>query len=649
MMEEKAVGDRFIPWIKTHFFLVGCVLGAMCLLIVAIFLGNFSSFTFGRIDGDSTASGQIDLLKNVALVKNHNVSSQTIPRDPPTLKLWVQEENKAEIEQSLENPEVTRVNIKKARTTDSWHIQLNHTPLVVQGEEWYSLRFKARADEVRNMLIAVTQAHDPWIALGPYHEVSLMQEWQDFEMEFKVTADDDHARVSFYLGGWAVPVEIAGVRLLQLSHGIPKWWLKLEEGNEAGLGVPPEHPEMIRVEIAQVKGNKTRAIQLLQKSLPVQAKDHYLLGIQARADIPRSIKVAVSQADYPWKGIGLTRTLQLGSEWEYYEMDFVATQSEGNAQIHFGLGGEPVSVEIGDVILRRMLSGKPLWRVRGLKGNHAELVVKPNTPDIMRVAITRAHTTTMQDIQLHQWPIVVEAEGRYSVQFRARADFPRTMAVGVSQSQDPTQHLGLYQTVLLTQAWQTFSLEFIANEADEHAQLHFDLGGRMVSVEIAAVEFQKLSQGTPRWVLDVQEGNQAELVVNSSKQEVLRVVMTHLDTALPQHVQLKKDLVQVQGNNIYALEFRARADLPRTMMVGVSQSQDPTQHLGLYQSIPLTQTWQIFSLEFTAPRSVSHARIHFDLGGETIPVELMHAKLHLRSEVILSSSQSIHASPRHSN
>ncbi len=130
-------------------------------------------------------------------------------------KVW--EGSEANLVFPDEDPQGVRIAISRAGSDVPWHIQLNQAPVAVKAMEKYLLRFRARADHPRSMVLALSQADNPWRNLGLYQEVALTTEWQDFDAEFIATRDELRAQVHFALGGKAVSVEIAGVRLQRKS------------------------------------------------------------------------------------------------------------------------------------------------------------------------------------------------------------------------------------------------------------------------------------------------------------------------------------------------------------------------------------------------------------------------------------------------
>jgi len=135
-------------------------------------------------------------------------------------KWWIQVApgNAAQLVFPSGQSDLVRIAINKADTKVLWHIQLNQERISVRERRSYTLTFRARADRVRNIVAAVSKAHEPWDTLGLYKMIGLTQAWQTFELEFKAIADDDVARIHFDLGGNGASVELSGVALRSLSQ-----------------------------------------------------------------------------------------------------------------------------------------------------------------------------------------------------------------------------------------------------------------------------------------------------------------------------------------------------------------------------------------------------------------------------------------------
>lgn len=130
------------------------------------------------------------------------------------------EDSEAQLERSAEQPELMRMNILKVVGKVPWHLRLQQRYLQLRGGERYFLSFRARADRSRLMVVATSQDHAPWRALGLYHEFRIQPQWDLFENTFVATETDPNARLHFDVGTSDAAVEIADVMLTRGSQRI---------------------------------------------------------------------------------------------------------------------------------------------------------------------------------------------------------------------------------------------------------------------------------------------------------------------------------------------------------------------------------------------------------------------------------------------
>lgn len=109
------------------------------------------------------------------------------------------------------------------------------------------------------------------------------------------------------------------------------------------------------------------------------------------------------------------------------------------------------------------------------------------------VAIERAGTANLWDIQLRRPGVPLEAGVTYEMAFRARASADRRVAFGVNTRD--YRSIGLYEEVTLSVAWQELRATFVAAESDDAGELHFDVGASTASVDLADVMLRRLPDG----------------------------------------------------------------------------------------------------------------------------------------------------------
>ena len=127
---------------------------------------------------------------------------------------------------------------------------------------------------------------------------------------------------------------------------------------------------------------------------------------------------------------------------------------------------------------------------------------------------------------------------------------------------------------------------------------------------------------TPNWEYRIEPGNEAYLIYPRGDREMLRVGITKAKTTNEWDIQVNRPGLKVAAGGRYVVAFRGRAARPRQIAVGFAKAYSPWSSLGLYTRVRLTPEWQTFREEFVAEADDDNARIHFDLGGKSIGVDL---------------------------
>jgi hypothetical protein len=116
---------------------------------------------------------------------------------------------------SGQKPDHLRIVIRKSGTSEVHDIQLNRRNFKVVANRRYRIRFRAKADKPRKIILAFGQAHPPWKGLGLYIPLALRSEWSSYQQDFESTATDDKTLVSFNLGGSNISVDLDSVSLVE--------------------------------------------------------------------------------------------------------------------------------------------------------------------------------------------------------------------------------------------------------------------------------------------------------------------------------------------------------------------------------------------------------------------------------------------------
>lgn len=224
---------------------------------------------------------------------------------------------------------------------EPWDLQLNGPERAVVKGEKYLVWLRARASEPRPIVLAVSQAHEPWENLGLYEKRLLSPHWQDIFLEFDARLDEPRARLQIFGGTSDVDFEIDDVAFRPVH-----WSAMVRGGATVGLRPMPESPDGLRVEIGEVQGKSPYQIQLLSRPMPIEAHRGYTLRLEARAEKDRSMHLSVSQSREPFENLGLEKTADIGPEWRRLEYDFQATKSDGQGRVVLSVGSSGAPLEI---------------------------------------------------------------------------------------------------------------------------------------------------------------------------------------------------------------------------------------------------------------------------------------------------------------
>lgn len=129
------------------------------------------------------------------------------------------------------------------------------------------------------------------------------------------------------------------------------------------------------------------------------------------------------------------------------------------------------------------------------------------------------------------------------------------------------------------------------------------------------------------WWLEAHGGNGAALSSVPDQPDGFRIDFTKVLTPTAWHIEVNQGGFVLAAGTRYTFVFLARADGPRTVAVAVSRAHAPWDGLGLYQPIEVGSAWAEFRFDFEATDDDHDARIHFDVGGSGIPVEVARTRL----------------------
>lgn len=265
--------------------------------------------------------------------------------------------------------------------------------------------------------------------------------------------------------------------------------------------------------------------------------------------------------------------------------------------------------------------------LRLTRGSDARLQSLSSEECGFRAESIETETATAPSVQVcSPCPKLVHGE-RYRLSYRARGETARPLTLSVTRRVNPTTNLGLAASYWLTDTWQDYVHDFVANADEATASINFEIGESPKSLEVADVQMRSLS-GEPAARLNVAEKCNGTLRQSADS---MRVENIYVPDGTDWKVQLSCGSYAVDKGMDYDLTFRARADAKRWIRIRALQDHEPYTNLGLTQGQPLGKEWQEYRITFKARETEEDAIIAFCLGENRIAVEISEVRLAERS------------------
>ncbi len=134
---------------------------------------------------------------------------------------------------------------------------------------------------------------------------------------------------------------------------------------------------------------------------------------------------------------------------------------------------------------KKKAPASPVWQLEQHE-NVAAQAVAGDEAGTVRMTITRVSGTDWH-VQFKQEPLALKAAQFYTVSFRARAEAPKSIRVGVTQAHEPWGNLGLSEECALGVDWRSFSFGFSCTEDDKNSRLSFTVGGDTTGLVLGEV------------------------------------------------------------------------------------------------------------------------------------------------------------------
>lgn len=170
--------------------------------------------------------------------------------------------------------------------------------------------------------------------------------------QFDAWLKEKYGSTSALAEAWAKDTQPLGRNMLNnslLTSDAQGWNLEQHNGCKAQLlSTSYQGQQALRVQIL-IKDDTEWHLQLNQGKLAVQAGAYYTVTFQAAADQLRSIGCNVGQAHDPWRGLGLSRRIDLSPQWRTFKLGFVATEADTHARVNLSFGNDATTFYLANV------------------------------------------------------------------------------------------------------------------------------------------------------------------------------------------------------------------------------------------------------------------------------------------------------------
>jgi hypothetical protein len=329
----------------------------------------------------------------------------------------------------------------------------------------------------------------------------------------------------------------------------------------------------VRIDIEALDAGRLGEVQLLRTS-PADSSVPLEILFPARSAWVRPIAVGRLGKT----GIEDRQPVVLEPEWKTFRIELPANPSPLPLPLVIDFSEDKGWVEIGPVTV--IVGGKPT-RLEMNVLSSAAAPMSPTQPQVAGEktwsAIVEEPSARPEDVQVRRSMGGLRAGSRGILKFRAQAEVPRPIRVGVSTDDTALTSAGLRQRVELTTRWQEFAFAFPVSRSMASSVVHFDLAEARGAVNVADVTLTEESPPpAPRvWAFDTRGASASCTIVSNS----------------PWHVSV---FVQQPGNNDNAV---LRVTLPSStgstnLVVRTSTPATlPIRILGA--GVELTHTWQL--------------------------------------------------------
>ncbi|MBX9654750.1 sulfotransferase [bacterium] len=395
------------------------------------------------------------------------------------------------------------------------------------------------------------------------------------------------------------------------------WTVRTNNGVSAFAFHSPDVSWATRVQVESEETKNGWDIQAFSRPFSVLAYRPYIASCWIRSDSPRDVDMVLGQDHEPWEGLGFAQKFHVTPEWQHIGVRFTPHSDEPFASLRFDLGGDTTAVEISPIKV-----GSPLFDLNQLsfgEGASGRVTLCPDDASAVRVNIDALSGSDPTDVQLTAGHSFLQAGQYYTLAVRLRAAESRTVRVSVGQTISPWELRGLCQDIDVSREWSTHLLDFRATAGGE-SRLYFDLGLSAATIDFSFIYMFPSSDRIHQYT--AHDGARCELEFPEIESGSVRATVSTSEKKSAEDVQLFISNVRLEAMHRYRITFQARADMTRDFGFGVGRNEEPWDDLGIYHKVIAGRIWQQFYYEFLATEDCDNARVLFDIGQSSTPIEI---------------------------
>jgi len=527
---------------------------------------------------------------------------------------------------------------------DPWSVNVSQV-LTLEPATNYTLKFKAKATEARNIIAGIGQNAAPYYS--DTEVVALTTEWIEYTLNVAsvdlTTGEifgDDGSRVLFDLGAEVGDVTLDDVSLVKSTQ------LVVDGGFEYGVTywnagtVTAEGENNVYTADVTAAGDPW-SVSLSQVLTLVPSKS-YEVSFKAKASQDRTMIGGLGLNAAPYHSS--TETIQLTTEWQTFTYTFVTNDDttgtpygDDNSRVLFDMGADVGVVFIDDVIVTA-LSGELLsnngFDDGNTNWNGGEIATDGEN------AYFTANVASAGDpwsVNLSQ-VTTLQPSKDYVLTFKAKGTPERTMIAGIGLNAAP--YHSSTNIVTLAAEWQTFTYLLTSNDdttgtpyGDDNSRVLFDMGADVGEVsidDVSLVPVEAFNQlvNNHDFSTDIEGWNGGTVITDADNSFFQADVASAGD---PWAVNLSQVLTLVPSKE-YVLTFKAKGSVDRSMIAGIGLNAAP--YHSSTNIIGLTTEWQTFTYTLISnddttgtPYGDSNSRVLFDMGAEVGVVSIDDVKL----------------------